>query len=92
MRGSIINLKSFYRLIIYSFRLYKMASMLVKCMLPISHVENKGFRENINYIDPSFTMPSRQRIKETALPKLKAMCTEKIKKMPKQNSLGKYKR
>ena len=66
--------------IIYAFRLYKMVSMLVKCMLPISLVENKGFREYINYIDPSFTMPSRQRIKETALPKLKAMCTEKIKK------------
>ncbi len=45
--------------------------MLVRCMLPISLVENKGFKEYILYMDPSFSMPTRSRIKDTGLPDLK---------------------
>ena len=60
-------------------RLYKLVSMLVKCMLPISIVENQSFRENINYLDPSFSMPTRTTIKNTVLPQLKNSCQIKIK-------------
>ena len=55
--------------------------MLVKCMLPISIVENKAFVEYINYLDPSFCMPSRHNIKDTVLPKLKSVCQSKIKSL-----------
>ena len=34
--------------------------MLIKCMLPLSIVEREGFKEFINYIDPSFVMPTRK--------------------------------
>ncbi len=46
-------------------------NMLIKCMLPISLVEREGFRVYINYIDPSFNMPTRSRIKETGLQEIK---------------------
>jgi len=47
-------------------------------MLPISIVDNPGFREYINYIDPSFTIPSRKTIKDTSLPKMKEAVETKI--------------
>ena len=53
--------------------------MLSRCMLPISIVENPAFKEYISFLDPSFTMPSRQRIKDSGLPKLKSMIQDKIK-------------
>lgn len=48
-------------------RLLKIVIMLVKCTLSISIVENKGFREYIGYIDPSFNMPSVQTVRDTGL-------------------------
>lgn len=39
-------------------RLLKIVTVIIKCMLPISIVENKGFTEYISYIDPSFHMPN----------------------------------
>lgn len=56
----------------------KLVRMLVKCMLPISIVDNPGFREYINFIDPSFTIPSRKTIKDTSLPKMKEAVETKI--------------
>ncbi len=53
--------------------------MLVKYMLPISIVENVSFREYINFLDPSCTIPSRKTIKDKALPKLKDLCQNRIK-------------
>ena len=53
--------------------------MLVKCMLPVSIVDNPAFREYINYLDPSFTIPSRKTIKDTSLPKMKEFVEYKIK-------------
>jgi hypothetical protein len=53
--------------------------MLTRCMLPISIVEHPGFKEYLTYLDPSFTMPTRARIKDTGLPKLKSFVQEKIK-------------
>jgi hypothetical protein len=41
-------------------------------MLPISIVEHPGFKEYLKYLDPMFTMPSRARIKDTGLTKLKS--------------------
>ena len=55
--------------------------MLVRCMLPISLVENKGFKEYILYMDPSFSMPTRSRIKDTGLPDLKINVCFKIKEI-----------
>ena len=45
--------------------------MLVKCMLPISIVENSGFKEFINYLDPCFNLPTRYTIKKSGLTNLK---------------------
>ena len=48
-------------------------------MLPLSLVENKGFKEFINYIDPSFLMPTRKTIKTTGVPALKEIVFSKLK-------------
>lgn len=55
--------------------------MIVKCMLPISIVDNIAFREYISYIDPSFNMPSRKTIKDSTLPQMKTACQNKIKSL-----------
>ena len=52
-------------------RLYRPVSMIVKCMLPISTVENKAFVDYINYIDPSFSMPTRPTIKNHSFTTIK---------------------
>jgi hypothetical protein len=54
--------------------------MLTRCMWPISIVEHPGFKEYLTYLDPSITMPSRARIKDTGLQKLKSFVREKIKR------------
>jgi hypothetical protein len=59
-------------------RLQRLVTMIVKCMLPISIVENPAFVEYINYIDPSFSMPVRPTVKNTALPQLKTLVKNKI--------------
>ena len=38
-------------------RFDKLMAMIVKCMLPISIIENPAFREYIQYLDPSFNIP-----------------------------------
>ena len=48
-------------------------------MLPVSLVDNSAFREYINYLDPSFSIPSRKTIKDSSLPKLKECIENKIK-------------
>ena len=53
--------------------------MLVKCMLPISIVDNPAFRQYIVYLDPSFQIPSRKTIKDSSLPKMKEFLQERIK-------------
>ena len=60
-------------------RLIKLNKMIVKCMLPISIVESAGFKEYIQYIDPSFTMPNRETIKRSSLPYLVQEVQVKIK-------------
>ena len=55
--------------------------MLIKCMLPLSIVEREGFKEFINYIDPSFVMPTRKTIKDSGIPNLKDVVHSKIKKL-----------
>ena len=52
--------------------------MLIKCMLPLSLVENKGFTEYIEYVCPSFSMPTRYTLKES-LPSRVGVVTQKIK-------------
>ena len=54
-------------------------------MLPLSIVENSGFREFMNHMDPSFTMPSRKTIKSTGLPRLKEMVFGKLKMQLEKN-------
>ena len=51
--------------------------MLIKCMLPISIVENPGFRAHYDVFDPSFKMPSRNSIKRVVIPILR----EKVKNL-----------
>ena len=56
-------------------------NMLIKCMLPISLVERDGFREYIQYVDPSFNIPTRSRIKETGLPEIKKSIDKYLKSL-----------
>jgi hypothetical protein len=49
-------------------------------MQPISIVEKDGFRELIEYLEPSFSMPSRYKIKENNIPIMREYVNEKIKK------------
>ena len=50
-------------------------------MLPISIVENKSFRDFLSYLDPSFTIPCRNTVRETGLGDLKLKVIDKIKKI-----------
>ena len=47
-------------------------------MLPISIVEKEGFKEYVSYLNPSFTIPTRHRIKETGLPALRTHVNLKL--------------
>jgi hypothetical protein len=47
-------------------------------MLPISLVENEGFRDYISYLDPSFNIPSRSKVKNTGIPNLKLAVQNEI--------------
>lgn len=40
-------------------------------MLPISLVEKAGFIDYVEYLNPSFSMPTRNRIRDTGLPGFK---------------------
>jgi hypothetical protein len=48
-------------------------------MLPLALVENKGFKDFIYNIDPSFLMPTRKTIKSTGVPALKDLVFIKLK-------------
>lgn len=48
-------------------------------MLPISIVEKDGFRDYVEFLDPSFNIPNRYKIKQTGFPDLKTKVVEKIK-------------
>lgn len=65
---------------VYQDRLRELTTMIIKCMLPISFVENEAFRSYIRFIDPSFTMPSVKTLRETGLNSLTQSVVEKIKK------------
>ncbi len=49
-------------------RVYRLMKMTTGFMLPVSIVEKELFREYINFIKPSFAIPSRSSIKNTILP------------------------
>ena len=40
-------------------------------MQPISIVEKEGFRELIEFLEPSFNMPTRFKVKDSGLPSMK---------------------
>lgn len=48
-------------------------------MQPISIVEKEGFRDFIEFLEPSFSIPTRYRVKESGLPNLKVLVENKIK-------------
>ena len=48
-------------------------------MQPISIVERDGFRELIEYLEPSFVMPTRFKVKESCLPAMKALVEDRIR-------------
>jgi len=52
--------------------------MIVKCMLPISLVEKEGFMEYVEYLNPSFSMPTRNRIRDTELPGFKTLAKAQL--------------
>ena len=62
-------------------RFNKLLIMLVKCMLPISIVENAAFRDYISYLDPSFNIPCVYTVKYRGLNELKMVVTDKIKEV-----------
>lgn len=49
-------------------------------MLPLSLVEHKAFIEFVNYLDPSFSMPTRKTIKCSGSPNLKDDILKQLKK------------
>ena len=59
-------------------------------MLPVSLVDNSAFREYINYLDPSFSIPSRKTIKDSSLPKLKECIENKIKMIMSNKNIQMY--
>jgi hypothetical protein len=60
-------------------RLQRLVATIVKVMLPVGIVENPAFIDYIHYLDPSFSMPVRKTVKNTALPHLKTIVQNKIK-------------
>ena len=46
------------------------AYFIAKDMMPISTVENDGFKRLINVIDPRYQLPGRKHFSQIALPKL----------------------
>jgi len=48
-------------------------------MLPVQLVEKDGFREFMNYLEPSFRIPTRHKLKTTDLPNLKTSIENKIR-------------
>lgn len=50
-------------------------------MLPPSLVNNEGFRDFISYLDPSFNIPTRSKIKDTGMPSLKGVVQNEIKEV-----------
>ena len=63
----------------YIFRYNRLLKMLVRCMLPLSLVENNGFQEFESYLDPSFKIPTRKTVKLTGIPTLKDLVFNKMK-------------
>jgi hypothetical protein len=47
-------------------------------MLPISLVEKEGFMEYVEYLNPSFSMPTRNRIRDTGLPGFKTLAKAQL--------------
>ena len=60
-------------------RYYNLMKMLIRCMLPISIVENPAFVEFYAQIDPYFHMPTRETIKATGLPELRIVVETRMK-------------
>ena len=56
----------------------RLTKMLVKCMLPITIVDNENFKEYINYLDPSFTIPQAYTVKHTVLKELTCTVYENL--------------
>ena len=55
--------------------------MLVKLMLPISIVEQEGFKEFIMSLDPQFSVPTRYSVKTSGLSFLSDLVNKKLKEI-----------
>ena len=55
--------------------------MLARCKLLISIVETDGFIDYLHYLDPSFQISTRRRVKDVGLPAIKLTIKNKIKKV-----------
>lgn len=49
-------------------RTNQLTKMVIKCCLPLSIIENEGFKEYLNILDPSFNIPSRITIRNNIIP------------------------
>ena len=63
----------------FEFSSRRVNKFIVKTMQPISIVERDGFRELIEYLEPSFVMPTRFKVKESCLPAMKALVEDRIR-------------
>ena len=45
-------------------------NLIVRCSLPVSIVEDDGFRQFMHDVDPKYTMPSRSHVTSSLIPKL----------------------
>ena len=48
-------------------------------MLPLQLVEKDGFRDFMHFLEPSFRLPTRQKLKTTDVPNLKIAIENKIR-------------
>lgn len=56
------------------------AYCIAKDMLPISLVENEGFKNLIHVLDPRYELPGRKHFSQTALPRLYTECRETVER------------
>ena len=56
------------------------AYCIAKDMLPISTVENKGFKWMLKVVDPRYKLPGRKHFSQTTLPQMYNECRERVEK------------
>ena len=57
----------------------KLAKFLVKGLMPISIVRQKGFREFCEILDPQYVLPTTQTLRKKLIPELDAVVMNEVR-------------